>query len=812
MLRCFLVLAMFTAGSVSMGYGALNRPLPGDGRVIIKFTDEAGVRLTGPGLVSRSGADLGPVGEVLSAFGHPVLERLFARSPETIDRELAEARRRSGRALADLNGYYETVVSPELVPRFIEELERCPAVQTAYPAPPAVPPPGDIPPTTPDFAAQQGYLGPAPGGIDAHYAWTVPGGRGEGIYIVDIEYEWRDTHEDLEAALGGKICWTPKGAWIDHGTAVLGEVIAGDNAYGVTGIVNRARVGMATQDPVGLSNSVARAINCAASHMQAGDVMLLEAQTTGPRGNYVPVEWDQAEFDAIQAATALGISVVEAAGNGNENLDDAVFGGKFDRAVRDSGAIIVGAGATPSSGQPDRSRLSFSTYGSRVDVQGWGELVTTSGYGDLFQGGGDPNQGYTRTFNGTSSASPIVTGAAVALQGVQKAGGGSPLAPEDVRRILTETGTPQQAGPYSGQIGPRPNLRLAIEQLAILFVSGVEVDDAPPLGNASGAIDPGETAILRARVGNRGTETATAVRGVLRSADPAVRITRAAADWPDLGPGEGAYSLPPHQRVTLQPGAACGTRLAFTLDLTSDQYGDRGGFALEVGTRSKEYPSPNVPLTIPKSSSQGVTSTLEVQDDFSIVDAQASLNIAHQNVGELRVVLRSPDGVTVVLHDHSRPGTANINTTYDRLTAPDGPGTMNSFDGHSSKGTWVLWVVDNIGSGVPAGSLNAWSLELTAGEILDCDPLECAAPVPPAAGDSLRVGFAGEADLLFTWQALPAAAAYRVWQAEEPGMGGAALAGQTAGTSLVQPGGRTGPARLVFYQLRAVNSCEWEGP
>ena len=77
--------------------------------------------------------------------------------------------------------------------------------------------------------------------------------------------------------------------------------------------------------------------------------------------------------------------------------------------------------------QPDRSRLSFSTYGSRVDVQGWGHNVTTTGYGGLFTGGGDPNQYYTATFNGTSSASPIVAGAAAALQGIQLARGAAPL-------------------------------------------------------------------------------------------------------------------------------------------------------------------------------------------------------------------------------------------------------------------------------------------------------------------------------------------------------------------------------------------------
>src|SRR3954468_19695543 len=46
----------------------------------------------------------------------------------------------------------------------------------------------------------QGYLDPAPLGIDARYAWTRPGGRGENVRICDIEYNWNLTHNDLIGA------------------------------------------------------------------------------------------------------------------------------------------------------------------------------------------------------------------------------------------------------------------------------------------------------------------------------------------------------------------------------------------------------------------------------------------------------------------------------------------------------------------------------------------------------------------------------------------------------------------------------------
>ncbi|GAG48239.1 unnamed protein product, partial [marine sediment metagenome] len=124
-----------------------------------------------------------------------------------------------------------------------------------------------------------------------------------------------------------------------------------------------------------------------------------------------------------------------------------------------SGAIIVGAGAAPGCTAPPRSRLWFSTYGSRVDLQGWGECVVTAGYGDK-QGGGDPDEWYTGIFGGTSSASPIVAGAAAAVQGQALATSGV-LTPAQIRERLVATGTPQNMS-VVGQIGPLPNLALAV--------------------------------------------------------------------------------------------------------------------------------------------------------------------------------------------------------------------------------------------------------------------------------------------------------------------------------------------------------------
>ncbi|MEJ7600252.1 MAG: S8 family peptidase [Kofleriaceae bacterium] len=357
------------------------------------------------------------------------------------------------------------------------ELLRDPAVEQAFVAPEITLPRSldlsssvaddgpSCPITTPSFESYQGYLGPAPHGIDAPAAWRR-GHRGAGVWFGDVEGGWNAEHEDLPGDRIEHVAGIPirDPSWRAHGTAVLGQVVGRDNGKGVVGIApDVERVFTASIDRV----SVAEAIDVTANRLRPGDVLLIELQGGGPRGRYIPVEYWDDVFDAIHAATQRGVIVVEAAGNGDEDLDHRAYGKKFDRTRRDSGAIMVGAGGPPRPGFTDRARLDFSNYGARVDVQGWGRRVATLDYGDLQACDGEDawyaDRHYTGEFSGTSSASPIVAGAAVLLQGIARARG-RVLTPVALRELLRRTGTPQ-TGDTSQQIGPRPDLARAIPAL-----------------------------------------------------------------------------------------------------------------------------------------------------------------------------------------------------------------------------------------------------------------------------------------------------------------------------------------------------------
>jgi hypothetical protein len=331
-----------------------------------------------------------------------------------------------------------------------------------------------------NFEPAQGYLHSAPNGTGAMEVWPLAGGKGKGVTICDIEGNWNLSHEDLPAGvplIGGTVINDI--GWRNHGTAVLGEIVSKPGDAGTVGIAHLAIAKVHSAVINGVFNT-AGAIAGATTALKAGDVILIELQATGPNNKYVAMQYWNDIFSAIVAATAKGITVVEAAGNGDENFDLAVFNGTG--LQKDSGAIVVGAGIPPTNffdnfgfgagtaytmiGVP-RSRIWFSNYGKIVNVHGWGWHVTTCGYGDA-QGGASENRWYTHRFSGTSSASPIITGAVACLQGIAKSKLGAPLSPAKVRNILMATGTPQVAGPgvpLSQHIGPLPNLAKAAKAI-----------------------------------------------------------------------------------------------------------------------------------------------------------------------------------------------------------------------------------------------------------------------------------------------------------------------------------------------------------
>ena len=416
--------------------------------LVVKFTEESGIIWDGNELINIP-KEWDELMDVLASA-----EPRFSKSSAALE----EKRRRYDPKgeLPDLRGY---IVLKDLdFQDLAKALEADHRIEHMYLAYLPQPPPIDIPPETPSFVAYQGYRTEAPDGFDSEYAALWPGGKGEGIFVVDIEYSWDPTHEDI-ASGPQEVSWGwNSGDYAYHGNGVLGQLIAEDNGYGVTGMIPESELLMVPPYASPDNYVVADAIENATDLLAAGDVILIEQQSYA-FDNYCPVEISPAIFDAIQHATAQGIVVVEAGGNGYQDLDASYWEGWFDRELQDSGAIMVGGGEPPDSGQA--RTWAGSSYGSRVDLQGWyGSIASVGGEGmaDLFYPESDARQAYTGYFGGTSGASPMVVSAVVIANALAVERNGMAWEPLELRDALKSTGIPQpEDDPY--KIGPQPDIR-----------------------------------------------------------------------------------------------------------------------------------------------------------------------------------------------------------------------------------------------------------------------------------------------------------------------------------------------------------------
>jgi serine protease len=407
---------------------------------------------------------------------------------DTPFREKDELEQRAGEELADLDLYYAAFAREfkdlDTQQDFMNRLNAFRIIEQVYVAVPT-----DGAQTTPDISAQQGYLGPAPMGLDVLYAWTQSGGRGDGVRLIDVEYDWVTDHEDFPPASqmfwGGRPTCPYDGNSSEHGTAVMGIIAAPANGFGINGIAPNIQYGLSSVcrpfdlpwaalvlifsgenlGARGHNVLTANAIDLAASGLRPGDILLVEQHSFGPvGGQWVAMEYYQECFDVIRRATARGVIVVEAAGNGLQNLDTSPYGRRFAPNVRHSGALLVG-GSGPGSNMPNGDTNSSQ----RVDVHAWGNGVVTIGYGNgpaaPFDMARPINRFYSDRFSGTSSASAIIAGAVASLQGIRRASGQPALTPVQIANILSTTGSPQQGTTLEIEarpIGKQPNLRAAI--------------------------------------------------------------------------------------------------------------------------------------------------------------------------------------------------------------------------------------------------------------------------------------------------------------------------------------------------------------
>jgi hypothetical protein len=274
----------------------------------------------------------------------------------------------------------------------------------------------------------------------------------------------------------------------------LGVILTQHNFIGGKGIAPKANGYVVSQwRPDGFLNT-ADAIITAIAQLDYGDIILLEAQIYDSPGSESlwPVEIQDSVFDVIRLASALGIIVIEAAGNGKKSFgagnDLDNYTDNNGRKIlnnsspefRDSGAILVAAG----SDSVPHSRIRHSNFGNRIDCYSWGERVSTEGF--HLDSSDRAMQSYRKKINGTSSAAAIIAGAAILVQSITESNHHFRLSPKHMRQILSSDllTTPSDNGRSIDRIGVMPDLKKIIEHINLVFPTLKGSDNTDLMSNS----------------------------------------------------------------------------------------------------------------------------------------------------------------------------------------------------------------------------------------------------------------------------------------------------------------------------------------
>jgi serine protease len=185
-----------------------------DDSASIKFAEGSAIRLRGTNLIvldseleldraARQGVtrenlyvQLAILNEILRRGGASI-ERPLTTPEDTLHDQRHTGEQRSLLELPDLNLFFDLRFPGKAasdVINVLDALNQLELIEYAAPTVKVAPPPAaDIPPTTPDFTGNQTYFASAPGGIDVQSARLLPGGRGEGVRVVDVEDGWSTT-------------------------------------------------------------------------------------------------------------------------------------------------------------------------------------------------------------------------------------------------------------------------------------------------------------------------------------------------------------------------------------------------------------------------------------------------------------------------------------------------------------------------------------------------------------------------------------------------------------------------------------------
>jgi subtilisin family serine protease len=356
--------------------------------------------------------------------------------------------------------------------------------------------------------------------IQATYAWSLTQGGQAKIAIIDTGVDLQ--HPDLpsskvvyqESDVNG-VTSTATGAAQDtngHGTNVAGIAAANTNdGIGFAGVGYNAKLYAFRIFPPATANNDEQTADTgdeatAIAHAVAQGVDVINLSLGSSQ--YDPssgIGFDQGEHDAVEAAIAAGVTVVAAAGNGDANniaLATVDFPAAYDGVISVGAESIVDNNIgswSPTTGFANiaESVATYSNYGPGLGVVAPGGDTAAAGnssssdnlhwiVNDSTTTANDANDTCTpatlpsvcgEKFQGTSQATPHVTGTVALVQSALREHGLQPLTPAAMLQLIDGTADNINS-PYQGH-GRLNTLRAVASAIGVTLV-GTVAPTPPP--------------------------------------------------------------------------------------------------------------------------------------------------------------------------------------------------------------------------------------------------------------------------------------------------------------------------------------------
>jgi subtilisin-like proprotein convertase family protein len=597
--------------------------------------------------------------------------------------------------------------------------------------------------------------------MDVERAWDLT--RGDRSVIVAVADDSCDTrHADFQGA--GKIVFPrdfggqdfeplPELADDNHGTACCGVAVAEENGTGVVGVAP----GCALM-PIRTSGYIDdEAIEDLAAWVVDHDAAVLSCSWSAAARVFALSLRMRAALAraARQGRGGKGCVLVFAAGNENRPVDGTVVESGWPNNTPSGPTPWLNGFATHpdvmavAASSSTATKSAYSNWGGQISVcapsnnvgpatyprvtvpvTGRG-IVTTDRVGPS----GYSSNDYTRTFGGTSSATPAVAGAAALVIAANPA-----LTAAEVRQILEATADKIVDGSADPQLGNRfgsydaaghspwfgfgrVNAFKAVTEarrraggatagttLKRSATPALPIPDDQPAGIRSELDFAEDAAIASLRVGVRITHTYAGDLRLVLGAPSGAQVVlhdRAGGSADNLRRDYTAETTPALSALAGQP-----VRGRWTLavqDLAAIDTGTLDAWEIEITPRAggsadvAEAPG----LRIPDNQPAGIERTLAVGIAGAIADLEVALDITHSYIGDLRIALVAPDGTSVALHERAGGSADNLVVRWTAASLP----ALATLRGKAAAGTWRLRVVD--AEAIDEGKLNRWGLRVT---------------------------------------------------------------------------------------------------